>query len=172
MQAPRFYLYVQEPNLNIPLRGLGGKKRPKTNTMNPAITNAFRVAVETLKESAIPKAQETVANVAQQMVQSVEDYITSTVSHIKSDVKYIDVEFLDKATFMQHAMNCKCAGANGLAALTRLDADGKGGYIYLANVKDRDLIAMENNKYVIIKADLISAEVKELWDNCNLIILQ
>lgn len=25
MQAPRFYLYVREPNLNIPLRGLGGK---------------------------------------------------------------------------------------------------------------------------------------------------
>lgn len=23
MQAPRFYLYVQEPNLNLPLRGLG-----------------------------------------------------------------------------------------------------------------------------------------------------
>lgn len=81
-------------------------------------------------------------------------------------------EDVDILSFEKLVEISKCyivEGANEVAALKQFNEDTF--YIYLAYCKDRNLIDEDKNKYVIIKADGLSKEVKELFSESDLIIL-
>lgn len=80
------------------------------------------------------------------------------------------VETLTMAELLQIARKNIVAGANGFAVF-KAEKNGKH-FVYLANCKDNELLDESINKYVIIQADSLSTEIKDLFGDTDLIILK
>lgn len=88
----------------------------------------------------------------------------------KADVTNVEVEFLQTQRLMQIAQSIAAPGADGIAVF-RIKGEDGAAIINLANVKGRELLSPETNKYAIIKAGALSADVKELFADGELQIL-
>lgn len=88
----------------------------------------------------------------------------------KADVTNVEVEFLQTQQLMQIAKSIIAPGADGIAVF-RIKGEDGAAIINLANVKGRELLSPETNKYAIIKAGALSADVKELFADGELQVL-
>lgn len=88
----------------------------------------------------------------------------------KANITYTEVEFLQTQQLMSIAQSIIAQGADGIAVFRVKGEDG-AAIINLANVKGRELLPPETNKYAIIKAAALSSDVKELFADGELQIL-
>lgn len=63
----------------------------------------------------------------------------------------------------------KVPDSNGVAVYKE-ERNGKQ-YIYAAYLKDKELLPRETNTYIVIEAQSINDDIKELFSNSNLIVL-
>ena len=61
-------------------------------------------------------------------------------------------------------------GSNEIVAIRSKEADGY--FIYLAYSQDRELIEIDKNRYLIIKAKQLADDVNQLFNESELIILK
>ena len=81
-----------------------------------------------------------------------------------------EFETLTKGRLVDVAKNCAVPNADGIAAFLVEGSDEV--HVFLANVKEKTLLPKDKNKYVVIKADSIKKEVKEIFGENKLIILR
>lgn len=89
---------------------------------------------------------------------------------IKSDILSIDVDVLTKQKLVEIASKNRVADATEVAAYKAATEDSY--IIYLAYTKDKDLISIDSNRYIIINSKFISREIDLLFKKDNLIILK
>ena len=89
----------------------------------------------------------------------------------KANIDFSEVETLDSMTFFNICRRIMAEGADGIAAIWQPGADGKPDSIYLANVFGSELLPVEQNKYAIIKAKSVADDVKEVFGDEKLVIL-
>lgn len=88
----------------------------------------------------------------------------------KANIIFSQVEFLDTQLLMSTAKSIVVPGANGIAVLREKGEDG-AATIHMTNVKDRELLPSASNRYAIIKAGALSSDVKSLFADGELQIL-
>lgn len=94
----------------------------------------------------------------------------------KANIDYSEMDNLDSTTFFAICRKIIAEGADGIAAYwqpaaTDVSAAPAPDSIYLANVCGRELLPVEKNKYAIIKAKAVADDVKEVFGDEKLVIL-
>jgi hypothetical protein len=84
-----------------------------------------------------------------------------------------EVDTLTSREMLQYAKNHIVKGANMVVAFKQqgIINDKKVAFVYLSYGKGRELLADENNHYVIIKAKQLEQDVLNLFIESDLVIL-
>lgn len=87
----------------------------------------------------------------------------------KANILPLDVQFLTKDKLVQTLKENIVPDSNEVAALLRKDKNKI--YLYTAYLKDRELIPVDKNKYIIFISDAIARDLESLFDGTDLIVL-
>lgn len=120
-----------------------------------------------LVDVAKEEIRKTVIKVQKELMPTIKDMVKGMMK--SKSVSSVEVDILTKQKVISIAQQNIAPGANGIAAL-KLQKDSKY-FIYLANCKDKELLDESVNKYMVIKANEIDADVKGLFEENDLIIL-
>lgn len=89
---------------------------------------------------------------------------------IPANIVTVDVEFLNSKRLLEIAKENIVPVANEVYAIKKQKSDAV--FVYLAYGKDKEPFSKEQNKYVIIKAEGLSADVLGLFSESELVILK
>ncbi len=89
-----------------------------------------------------------------------------------ANVNKVQKDFLNKEGLVTIAKENRVPDANEVCVMKKDDEDGKGYIVYIAYAKDRELLPMEQNKYVIIMCEGLSRDLLSLFSDKQLIILK
>ncbi len=97
-------------------------------------------------------------------------FINSFKTALKTAIHSEDCVVLDMKLLKEISQRYRVSCSNGVAAMKVIKDNSN--IIYLAYVKDRDLLPIEVNHYVVIKATALTPEVISLFDGHELVILK
>lgn len=132
----------------------------------PLVEKIIEQGVEMLRK----KGEEIIHEVTEEYLPLVEDFIKNMTGEIKGKAFGKEVDVLDLATLIDFAKKYIVNGSNEIVAIRSKDADSY--FIYLAYSQDRELIGIDKNRYLIIKAKQLADDVNQLFNESELIILK
>lgn len=135
--------------------------------------------LQELKENFGPVIEKGVQEVKKKLlelsIKIKDEYLPQWIDLVKrllnaKNIKSENVEELTMSDLISIAKKNIVAGSDGVAAYRQ--AKDSEICIYLSYLKGRDLLSEENNCYVIIKAKTLAQEVKDIFNESDLIILK
>jgi secreted Zn-dependent insulinase-like peptidase len=101
------------------------------------------------------------------------DFLKKISVTSKDNMTVYEVDTLTSREMLQYAKNHIVKGANMVVAFKQqgIINDKKVAFVYLSYGKGRELLADENNHYVIIKAKQLEQDVLNLFIESDLVIL-
>ncbi len=92
----------------------------------------------------------------------------------KDNMTAYEVDTLSSREMLQYAKNHIVKGANMVAAFKQQGVinEKEVAFVYLSYGKGRELLADENNHYVIIKANKLEQDILNLFSESDLVILK
>lgn len=132
----------------------------------PLVEKIIEQGVEILRK----KGEEIIHEVTEEYLPLVEDFIKNMTGEIQGIAFGKEVDVLDMVTLVDFAKKYIVNGSNEIVAIRSKEADGY--FIYLAYSQDRELIEMDKNRYLIIKAKQLADDVNQLFNESELIILK
>ena len=103
-------------------------------------------------------------------LEKIKEELQQFVDAAKLDVAFEDVELLTMNKIVEVAKQHIVPNSNEVVVFKTMKEDSF--FVYIAYAKDRDLLPQEENCYVVIKADGLSKEVKELFAESEVVILK
>lgn len=132
------------------------------------------LGVDDIVEDAVKQlydfGKKVVANIKNDYLPLLDDFIKNMTGEIKGVTVGKEVDELDMETLIDFAKKYIVPNSNEIVAINTRKEDEF--FIYLAYSKDRQLLKIEDNKYLIIKAKSLSKEVEQLFEESGLIILK
>lgn len=132
----------------------------------PLVEKIIEQGVEILRK----KGEDIIHEVTEEYLPLVEDFIKNMTGEIQGKAFGKEVDVLDMVTLVDFAKKYIVNGSNEIVAIRSKEADGY--FIYLAYSQDRELIEMDKNRYLIIKAKQLADDVNQLFNESELIILK
>lgn len=131
--------------------------------MNKYISEVVDYLIEEYGESVIDETTKYAKEKVRKFIDSFKTALKMTIHN--EDCVVLDMKLLTEIS-RRYRMSC----SNGVAAMKVI----KENYniVYLAYVKDRELLPVEDNHYVVIKATALTPEVISLFDGHELVILK
>lgn len=131
--------------------------------MNKYISEVVGYLIEEYGESVIDETTKYAKEKVRKFIDSFKTALKMTIHN--EDCVVLDMKLLTEIS-RRYRMSC----SNGVAAMKVI----KENYniVYLAYVKDRELLPVEDNHYVVIKATALTPEVISLFDGHELVILK
>lgn len=131
--------------------------------MNKYISEVVDYLIEEYGESVID-------GTTKYATEKVGKFIDSFKTALKMAIHNEDCVVLDMKLLTEISRRYRMSCSNGVAAMKVI----KENYniVYLAYVKDRELLPVEDNHYVVIKATALTPEVISLFDGHELVILK
>ncbi len=131
--------------------------------MNKYISEVVDYLIEEYGESVIDETTKYAKEKVGKFIDSFKTALKMTIHN--EDCVVLDMKLLTEIS-RRYRMSC----SNGVAAMKVI----KENYniVYLAYVKDRELLPVEDNHYVVIKATALTPEVISLFDGHELVILK
>lgn len=92
----------------------------------------------------------------------------------KDNMTVYEVDTLTSREMLQYAKNHIVKGSNMVVAFKQqgIINDKEVAFVYLAYGKEKELLADENNHYVIIKANKLEQDILNLFSESDLVILK
>ncbi len=143
--------------------------------MNELIENViFELKVQ-LVEELLPyvkeQAEKVFKDLKKEMIPVMRDLVDSFKDgNRKTDTIMIQETLLNKEKLISIAKKNIVSGATEVVAYKTSKADSF--IIYLAYSKEKELLPVEQNRYVIIKAEAVSGDINSLFGENKLIILK
>lgn len=125
--------------------------------------------VDSLFESFKAKAHRTENRVKTEWIPVVKRWIEDLKDMSSPNIKAQIVKDLSKSELVGLCRLYKVPESNGVAVYKE-ERNGKT-YIYFAYLRDKELLPRDNNMYMVIEAQSVNADVKELFSDSNLIVL-
>ncbi len=135
------------------------------------IQEALQKGIEELSKAISEAGKETVQDISKDAKQAWEDFLKKIREQKTPD--YIvaeDVEFLNTKTLLEIAKKYIVKGSNEVYVMRKQEKNCI--FVYLAYGKDKTILEKEQNKYVVIKAEGVSADILGMFDNTELVILK
>ena len=139
------------------------------NILDTALTNAKQL-VESAIGFLVENGNRLICEVKNEYVPLIEDLIKNFTGDIKGTAFGKEVETLDMATLIDFARKYIVANSNEIVAVKAAQQDCT--YIYLAYSVDRQLLPVDENKYLIIKTQSLAEDVAELFAESDVVILK
>lgn len=159
---------------------------PNFQPIMEAMDKAFKEFIPLVEE----KSKELVQGVSEVLIPTVIEEGKATIEGIKQDTKEAweefkkkvntpqmpanfvvkDVEFLNSQKLLEFAKENIVNGSNEVYAIKK--QKGNSFFVYLAYGKDKVPFEQDKNKYVIIKAEGLSADILNLFTESELVILK
>ena len=132
--------------------------------MNEYITKALQHLALAYGPKAIDSAKEHANKIAR-------IFLEKFKSGKDAEIFSHDVAVLDMNTLIETSRKYSVEGSSDGVAAMKIVTDNTN-YIYLAYVKDRELLPVDQNHYVVIKASALTPEVIDLFEGQELIIIK
>ena len=129
-----------------------------------------RPVVEAAIEHLVEYGRKIVEDVKEEYMPILEDLVKNFTGEIKGVAFGKEVGRLDMPTLVSFAKTHIAPKSNEIVAMKVKQEDCY--FIYLAYSKDRQLLPIADNKYVIIKAQALSNEVEALFVESELVIIK
>ena len=100
-----------------------------------------------------------------QAKESAQDFIDAA----RLDVSFETVDVLTVSDLVEFSKKHMVAGSDGVAAIRKAKDDVL--FVFLAYVKDRELLPEETNHFVVVEAKSLADDTKELFGDLDLVIL-
>lgn len=97
-------------------------------------------------------------------------FIDSFLSVAKAKTHVVEADFLDKETIVEIAKKYLVPDSTEVALCKKIKNNTY--YMYLAYTKDKELLPVEKNSYVIIKVKALSPDVIELFGENEFILMK
>lgn len=136
-----------------------------TDQQRKALSDEFSNSVDKV----VKTATERLASMKQNLEQLEKDIDAANAAN----VAYEECDAVDSKKLFATAKALAANGADGIAVYSETVGEGDSAacVLYLANVQGRELIAIEANKFAILKAKALTADVQDLFTDSKLVIL-
>ncbi len=103
------------------------------------------------------------------LVDQIKENAQVFIDAAKLDVSFETVDALTVSDLVEFSKKHMVGGSNGVAAFRKPKEEAV--FVFLAYVKDKELIAEGDNHYVVIEANSLADDTKELFGDLDLVIL-
>lgn len=129
--------------------------------------------IERIKEEIKPELENAKQEIKEHYKKTLADFMQRIRVTSKDNMTVYEVDTLTSKEMLQYAKTHIVKGSNMVAAFKQqgIINDKEVAFVYLAYGKERELLADENNHYVIIKAKQLEQDVLNLFVESDLVIL-
>lgn len=135
---------------------------------NKQIIDIFKNLFEEVSPVVIEEGKKAMDEIAKNTKEQVKEFIERLNTEVAVD--YIKVELLNSTKLIALAKENTVDGANEVYVWKKTYKNGM--YINLAYGKDQNLLEKDKNKFIILEAEALSADLSNMFEESELIILK
>ena len=135
---------------------------------NKQIIDIFKNLFEEVGPVVIEEGKKAMDEIAKNTKEQVKEFIERLNTEVAVD--YRKVELLNSTKLIALAKENTVDGANEVYVWKKTYKNGM--YIYLAYGKDQNLLEKDKNKFIILEAEALSADLLNMFEESELIILK
>lgn len=118
----------------------------------------------------IEEGKKAIGEIAENTKEQVNEFIEELNTEKEVDVDFREIELLNSSKLITLAKENIVDGANEVYVWKK--AYKSGMYINLAYGKDQELLEKDKNKFIILKAEALSADLLNMFEESELVILK
>lgn len=137
---------------------------------NKQIIDVFKSLFEEVVPVVIEEGKKAIGEIAENTKEQVNEFIEDLNTEKVDNVDFREVEILNSSKLITLAKENIVDGANEVYVWKK--AYKSGMYINLAYGKDQELLEKDKNKFIILKAEALSADLLNMFEESELVILK
>lgn len=137
---------------------------------NKQIIDVFKSLFEEVVPVVIEEGKKAIGEIAENTREQVNEFIEELNTEKEVDVDFREIELLNSSKLITLAKENIVDGANEVYVWKK--AYKSGMYINLAYGKDQELLEKDKNKFIILKAEALSADLLNMFEESELVILK
>ena len=137
---------------------------------NKQIIDVFKSLFEEIVPVVIEEGKKAIGEIAKNTKEQVNEFIEELNIEKEVDVDFREIELLNSSKLITLAKENIVDGANEVYVWKK--AYKSGVYINLAYGKDQELLEKDKNKFIILKAEALGADLLNMFKESELVILK
>ena len=137
---------------------------------NKQIIDVFKSLFEEIVSVVIEEGKKAIDEIAKNTKEQVNEFVEELNTEKEVDVDFREIELLNSSKLITLAKENIVDGANEVYVWKK--AYKSGVYINLAYGKDQELLEKDKNKFIILKAEALGADLLNMFKESELVILK
>lgn len=137
---------------------------------NKQVIGVFVKLFEEVLPVILEEGKKAMNEIADNTKEQVGDFMKKLHTETAKNVEFKEVELLNSSKLITFAKENIVPGANEVYAWKKQHKDGV--YVNLAYGNDQNLLENDKNKFIIIKAEALTADVLNMFEESELVILK
>ena len=137
---------------------------------NKQIIDVFKSLFEEIVPVVIEEGKKAIDEIAKNTKEQVNEFVEELNTEKEVDVDFREIELLNSSKLITLAKEHIVDGANEVYVWKK--AYKSGVYINLAYGKDQELLEKDKNKFIILKAEALGADLLNMFKESELVILK
>ena len=137
---------------------------------NKQIIDVFKSLFEEVVPVVIEEGKKAIGEIAKNTKEQVNEFVEELNTEKEVDVDFREIELLNSSKLITLAKDNIVDGANEVYVWKK--AYKSGVYINLAYGKDQELLEKDKNKFIILKAEALGADLLNMFKESELVILK
>ena len=137
---------------------------------NKQIIDVFKSLFEEVVPVIIEEGKKAIDEIAKNTKEQVNEFVEELNTEKEVDVDFREIELLNSSKLITLAKENIVDGANEVYVWKK--AYNSGIYINLAYGKDQELLEKDKNKFIILKAEALGADLLNMFKESELVILK
>lgn len=137
---------------------------------NKQIIDVFKSLFEEIVPVVIEEGKKAIDEIAKNTKEQVNEFVEELNTEKEVDVDFREIELLNSSKLITLAKENIVDGANEVYVWKK--AYNSGIYINLAYGKDQELLEKDKNKFIILKAEALGADLLNMFKESELVILK
>lgn len=137
---------------------------------NKQIIDVFKSLFEEIVPVVIEEGKKAIDEIAKNTKEQVNEFVEELNTEKEVDVDFREIELLNSSKLITLAKENLVDGANEVYVWKK--AYKSGVYINLAYGKDQELLEKDKNKFIILKAEALGADLLNMFKESELVILK
>lgn len=137
---------------------------------NKQIIDVFKSLFEEIVPVVIEEGKKAIDEITKNTKEQVNEFVEELNTEKEVDVDFREIELLNSSKLITLAKENIVDGANEVYVWKK--AYKSGVYINLAYGKDQELLEKDKNKFIILKAEALGADLLNMFKESELVILK
>lgn len=137
---------------------------------NKQVVDVFVKLFDAVVPVIMEEGKKAMSDIAKNTKEQVGDFMKSLNTEMPKNVDFKEVELLNSSKLITFAKENIVPGANEVYAWKKQYKDGV--YVNLAYGNEQNLLETDKNKFIIIKAEALTADLLNMFEESELVILK